>query len=181
MSSPDGGLVPIAFALLWVHSCRVSFDRAVLWTCGSLKGTQRDCVELCVCCLFIASRCGCRPASGMSTPSRCRASAHNQMSVALCPSCALWLCEFAIDDQSGRTTMVTPADRGGLGKAMLRPDRTPYVFVLVRLWVFAVRGFCTAWRHTPVMHDWTDPLPTPIVVPPPSLDHRRFFAVGLAR
>ena len=24
---------------------------------------------LCVCCLFIASRCGCRPASGMSTPS----------------------------------------------------------------------------------------------------------------
>jgi len=79
---------------------------------------------LCLRCVFIASRCGCRPASGMSTPSRCRASAHNQMSVALCPSCAQWLCEFAIDDQSGRTTMVTPADRGGLGEAMLRPDRT---------------------------------------------------------
>ena len=26
-----------------------------------------------VCCLCIASRCGCRPASGMSTPSRCGA------------------------------------------------------------------------------------------------------------
>ena len=48
VSSPDGGLVPITFALLWVHSCRVSFDRASLWTGGLLKGTQRDCFG-CVC------------------------------------------------------------------------------------------------------------------------------------
>ena len=39
---------PIAFALLWVHSCRVSFGRASLWTCGSLQGTQRDCEVVCV-------------------------------------------------------------------------------------------------------------------------------------
>ena len=48
VSSPDGGLVPIVFALLSVHSCRVSFGRATLWTCGSLKGTQRDCEVVCV-------------------------------------------------------------------------------------------------------------------------------------
>ena len=50
--------------------CRGSFDRVTLWTCGSLKGTQRDdlgCV--CVCWLRIVSRCGCRPASAMPTPS----------------------------------------------------------------------------------------------------------------
>ena len=43
---------PIVLALLWVHSCRVSFDRASLWTCGLLKGTQRDCFD-CVCVLFV--------------------------------------------------------------------------------------------------------------------------------
>ena len=32
----------------------------------------------CVCRLVIASRCGCRPASGMSTPSRCRALVHSR-------------------------------------------------------------------------------------------------------
>ena len=30
-------------------------------------------LAVCVCCLRRASRCGCRPASGMSTQSRCRA------------------------------------------------------------------------------------------------------------
>ena len=55
---PDGGLVPIVFALLWVHSCRVPVDRATLWTCGSPRGTQHDGPGS-VCCLCIASRCGC--------------------------------------------------------------------------------------------------------------------------
>ena len=52
VSSPDGGLVPIVFALLWVHSCRVSFDRVSFWTCGSQKGTQHD-DPGCVCVLFV--------------------------------------------------------------------------------------------------------------------------------
>ena len=58
----------------------VSFDGVNLWTCGSLKGTQRDCFE-CVYCLPIASRWGCRAVSGMATPSRCRALVDNQMSM----------------------------------------------------------------------------------------------------
>ena len=40
---------------------------------------------LCVCCSPIALRCGCRPASDMPTPSRCRASVQHQMSVVLRP------------------------------------------------------------------------------------------------
>ena len=40
------------FALLWLHSCLVSFDRVSLWTFGSQKGTQHD-DPGCVCVLFV--------------------------------------------------------------------------------------------------------------------------------
>ena len=65
------------FALLWLHSSLVSSDGVTLWTCGSPKGTQHD-GPASVCCLCIASRCWCRPVSGMSTPSRCRALVHSR-------------------------------------------------------------------------------------------------------
>ena len=48
---------------------------------------------LCLRCVFIASRCGCRPASGMSTPSRCRALVHSQVSMVSRSSWAQWSCE----------------------------------------------------------------------------------------
>ena len=51
VSSPCGGLVPIVFALLWLHSCLVLYDGATLWTCGSPKGTQHDGPgSMCVAC-----------------------------------------------------------------------------------------------------------------------------------
>ena len=134
-------------------SCLVSFDRATLWTCGSLKGTQRDCFG-CVCVVCTSPR-------GVGVDRR-RACPHRRDVELRCttrcqwycaPPLAQWLCEFAIGDRSGRTTMVTPADRGGLGKARLRSDRTPVVFVSLRLWAFATGRICTAWRHTLVMHD----------------------------
>ena len=68
---------PNVVALLWLHSCLVSSDGVTLWTCGSPTGTQHDGLGS-VCCLCIALRCGCRPASGMSTPSRCRALVHSR-------------------------------------------------------------------------------------------------------
>ena len=34
---------PNVFVFLRVHSCLVSLDCVTLWTCKSLKGTQRDC------------------------------------------------------------------------------------------------------------------------------------------
>ena len=43
---------PKVFALHWMHSCLVSPDGATLLTCGSLKGTQRDCFD-CVCVLCV--------------------------------------------------------------------------------------------------------------------------------
>ena len=68
---------PNVVALLWLHSCLVSSDRVTLWTCGSPKGTQHDGPGP-VCCLRIASWRGCRPASGMPTPSRCWTLVHSR-------------------------------------------------------------------------------------------------------
>ena len=107
---------PNVFALLWLHSCLVLYDGVTLWTCGSPKGTQHDDPGS-VCCLCIASRCGCRPASGMSTPSRCRALVHSR-----CQWCrdrlghigSARLCVCVSIAVVG-PTMVTPEDRGGLG------------------------------------------------------------------
>ena len=80
---------------------------------------------LCVWCLFIASRCGCRPVSGMSAPSRCRVSVHNRLSMVLRPhghngSARSWLAIAVVG-----ATMVTPADRRGCGKAGVRFGSNP--------------------------------------------------------
>ena len=80
---------PNVFALLWLHPCLVSPDGVTVWTCGSPKGTQHDDPGS-VCCLCIASRCGCRPASGMSTPSRCRGPGTQQVSMVVRPSWEQW-------------------------------------------------------------------------------------------
>ena len=151
MSSSDGGLVPIVFALLCVHPCRVSLDRATVWTCGSLKGTQRDCVG-CVCCLLIASWCGCRPAPGIPTPSRWRASVHNQMSVVLRPH---HVHNGPVDSRLtiavvGRQWLPQPIGEG-LGKRC--DDPIAPLGYLRRCACGPLRsGVCTAWRHTLVMY-----------------------------
>ena len=41
---------PNVIALLWLHSCLVSFDRATLWTCGSLTAHSAMALALCVVC-----------------------------------------------------------------------------------------------------------------------------------
>ena len=79
--------------------CLVSPDGVTLWTCGSPKGTQHDDPGS-VCCLCIASRCGCRPASGMSTQSRCRALVHSQVPMVSRPAWAQWFCEVVCVWQS---------------------------------------------------------------------------------
>ena len=115
VSSPDGVLVTMVFALFWVHSCRVSLDGVPLCACGPPKGTRRDCVG-CVCCLSIASRCGCRPASGMSTPSRCRGPGAQQALMVAQPSWAQWFCEVVrVAIAAVGPAMVTPEGRGGSG------------------------------------------------------------------
>ena len=48
---------------------------------------------VCVCCLCIAPRGGCRPASGMSTPSRCRARVHSRCQWCRDRLWAHWFCE----------------------------------------------------------------------------------------
>ena len=62
--------------------------------------------------------------------------------------------------------------------------RARFVCIPQCICVVAVVGLCdrrvgTAWRFTPVIHD--DPDRRPIVVPSPSLGHRRFCVAGLAR
>ena len=143
------------FALLWLHSCLVSFDGVTLWTCGSPKGTQHD-GPGCACCLCIASRCGCRPASGMSTPSRCRALVHSQMSMVSRPSWAQWFCEVGGWQSRSSGPQWLPQRVGGLGRMRVRFGCISWCICVV-----AVMGLCdwrvgTAWRHTPVIHDDPD-------------------------
>ena len=88
LPSPSFGLVvglvcprhmvdwPQCVCVVVAAPCLVSPDGVTLWTCGSPKGTQLD-GHGSVCWLCIASRCWCRPASGMSTPFRCRALVHS--------------------------------------------------------------------------------------------------------
>ena len=59
------------FALLWLHSCLVSFDCVSLWTCGSQKGTQHDDPWLCVCvCVVCALPRGVDVDRGRACPHR---------------------------------------------------------------------------------------------------------------
>ena len=107
------------FALLWLQSGLVSFDRVSFWTCGSPTDTQHD-DPGCIFCLCIASRCGCRPASGMSTPSRCRALVHSQMSMVLRPAWTQWCCEVVRDNRGRRGHNGYPSGSGRLGGRRVR-------------------------------------------------------------
>ena len=127
---------PSVFALLWLHSCLVSPDGVTLWTCGSPKGTQHDGPGS-VCCLCIASRCGCRPASGMSTPSRCRALVHSQMSMVLRPAWAHWSCEVVCGNRSRRGHNGFTSGSGRFGRMRVRFGGTSWCICVV-----AVMGYC---------------------------------------
>ena len=115
MPSPDGGLVPIVFALLWVHPCRASADRATLWTCGSPKGTQHDGPGS-VCCLYIALGVGV---------DRRRACPHRRDVGSWCMAGAMmsrqsweqWFCEVVCvcGNRGRRAHIGHPDGRGGLG------------------------------------------------------------------
>ena len=116
LSSRDDGMVPNVLALLWLHPCRASFDRVTLWTCGSLKGTQRDylgCVVVGVCAsprvVGVDRRRACthRRDVGPWYTARCQwcrdLLGHNG-SARLCVAIAVV-----------GPTMVTPEDRGSWG------------------------------------------------------------------
>ena len=90
---------------LWIavgNSCRVSFDRATLWTCGSLKGTQRDCVGcvcvcVCVCVLFARGLAVWVPTNVGHAHAVAMSSSGAQPYVSgTAPSCGQWLCEVVI-------------------------------------------------------------------------------------
>ena len=147
---------PHVFALLWFHPSWVSFDRVTLWTCGSPKGTQRDCSG-CVCVVFThrlavwvsvdvghahtVAMCGCGVRPDVS---------------GVAPSWAQWLCEVVVGNRGRRATMVTPTGREGVGKRGYDSVAFLRVFVSLRWWALRGRRVCTAWRHTPVMHDDPD-------------------------
>ena len=82
-------------------------DGVTLWTCGSLKGTQHDGFG-CVCCLCIASRCGCKPASGMSTPSRFVGLVHIRCQWCRDPRWAQWFREVACGNRGRRAHIGYP-------------------------------------------------------------------------
>ena len=115
VSSPYGGLAPMCFRC---RGCTLpGFARwryfVDMWVA---EGHTARWPWLCVCCLCIASRCGCRPVSGMSTPSRCRGPDAQQMSMVSRPSWVQWSCEVVcVATAVVGPTMVTPEDRGGLG------------------------------------------------------------------
>ena len=135
VSSPHSGLVPMCLRCC-LHSCLVSFDRVSLWTCGSPKGTQHDDLG-CVCCLCLASRCGCRPASGVSTPSRCRALVHSQTPMVLRPFWAQWLCEVVCGNRGRRGHNGDPSGSGSFGRMRVRCGCT-YLCICV----LAMMGYC---------------------------------------
>ena len=136
---------PHVFALLWFHPCWVSFDRVTWWTCGSPKGTQRDCFG-CVCCLCIASRCGCRPVSGMSTPSRSRVLVHNRVPIVSRP---FWFNGSARLRVS--IAVVVPQwlpQRVGEVRGMWeRLGGTCWCMCVVAVMGLCDRRFGTSWRH----------------------------------
>ena len=116
---------PNVFALLWLHP---AWFRPMVLLCGHAgrqKGTQHDGPGS-VCCLCIASRCECRPASGMSTPSRCRALVHSR--------CQWWCdlpgdngpCEIVCVDRGRRTHIGYPRWSGRVGRMRVRSFGIPW-------------------------------------------------------
>ena len=94
--------------------CLIPSDGVTLRTCGSPTGTQHDGLGS-VCCWCIASWFWCRPASGMSAPSQCRALVHSR-----CQWCrdrlghygSARLCVWPLQSSDPQWS---PEDRGGLG------------------------------------------------------------------
>ena len=138
--------------------CIPAWFRSIAFPYGHVgRRRAHSTMTLTVCCLFIASRCGCRPASGMSTPSRCRVLVHSQMSMVSRPSWAQWSCESVCvcGNRGRRAHNGYPSGSGEVG------DDCSVRLYLWCICVVAVFGFCdrrvgTAWRHTPVIHDDPD-------------------------
>ena len=114
-----------------------------------------------VCWLYITFRCGCRPASGMSTPSRCRALVHNRcqwcrdrLGRMVLRGCVCVCVAIAVVGP----TMVTPQDRGGLGM-IVRFGRTLWCICVVAVIDLCDRRVGTSWPHTQVVHDDPDRRP----------------------
>ena len=115
VSSSYGGLAPMC---LRCCGCIPPWFRSIAFPYGHVgrrRAHSTMALAVCVCCLRIVSRCGCRPVSGMSTPSRCRALVHSQMPMVSLPSWSQWSCEVVCGNRGRRATMVTPADWGGSG------------------------------------------------------------------
>ena len=69
----------------------------------------------------MASRCGCRPASDMPTPSRCRALVHSQMSIVSRPAWGTMVLRGCVCGNRGcRTHNGYPSGSGRLGRVRVR-------------------------------------------------------------
>ena len=108
---------------------------------------------LCVCCLCIASRCGCRPASGMSTPSRCRGLGAQQMPMVSRPSWVQWSCEVVCGNRGRRTHNGYPRRPGRVWWMRVRFGGSSWCSCVESVMGLGDRRVGTAWRHTPVIND----------------------------
>ena len=113
---------------------------------------------LCVCCLFIASRCGCRPASGMHTPSRCRAWCTAGVNGVATVLGTMVLRGCVCGNRGRRAHNGYPSGSGRLGDGC--SYRSYPLVYLCRCGVrHCDRRVGAAWRHTPVVHDDPDRRP----------------------
>ena len=144
---------------MWLRCCGCipAWFRPVALLCGHV-GPRRthSTLALAVCCLCIASRCGCTPASGLLTPSRCRALVHSR-----CQWCRDRLghngpARLCVCGNRGRRAHHGyPSGSGRLG-VIVRIGRTLWCICVVAVFGLCDRRVGTAWRHTPVIHDDPD-------------------------
>ena len=150
-------MVPIVFALLWLHPCRVLFDRVTLWTYGPLKGSQRD--DLGCVCVVCASPCGVGVGRRRACPHRrdvgswytarcqwCRDRLGHNGPASLC----------VCGSRGCPTHNGYPRGSGRLGRMRVRFGRISWCICVVAVMGHCDRWVGTAWRHTPVIHDDPD-------------------------
>ena len=135
------------FALRWLHSCLVSFDRVSLWACGSQKGTQHD-DPGCVCVV-------CAWPRGVDVDRRRTCPHSRDVGAWYTDRCQWWCdplgdncsCEPVCVNRGRRTHLGYPRWSGRVGWMRVRSFGIPWWVCVVAVMGRCDRWFGTSWRH----------------------------------